>query len=155
MSALEDILTRLCAVQEQVVTGSKAYRDVFVATLNSVYWTNQVDLSTADGGARLGAGAAQVTVTVTMRLHRGKFTENQTDPGLGARCRDDVRAMVAYFARDLGRDLKSTLYPDRYASLVPQSVIYRNGQVTVFEGSDGTRHAGSVHTLTFAYYEIG
>lgn len=147
---LEDILTRICAVEEQLIAGSKAYPNTFVITQDSLYWTNQVEFLTPE--SVLGTRNALYTVRVSARLHRGKFTEMQTNPvTLEAKCREDLATVAAYFAEAPNRDLISLNYPTKYGALATQSALYQSGVIAQLAAPDGTAHIGTVHIFTLAY----
>ncbi len=92
-SALTDLMTRLGAVQEELVAGSVAYPFGFVQTGNAVYWSNFVSVVPTAGSLR----DARVTATVRMNLHRGKLTQTQTDAAFQSVVMDDLHAIVQGF----------------------------------------------------------
>lgn len=152
MGALENITDRLLAFEEQTITGSKAFAGIMIQTGESLYWTNQIAVTSA---APRGIGYAQINVTAQLRLHRCKQTELQTNDGLHRQCIADLGTIIAALSRSNGRDLISTAYPTRYPAFLPQSEIPVSGVLALIPAPDGTDHYGAVITLTFAYIETG
>ncbi len=151
-TVLKDILTRVCALETETIAGSVAYTSAWVQTGEPLYWTNKVDIT---GFSSLGTGAARFTATLQMRLHRGKFTEIQTNDTLVNQCYDDLATIARALARRGGRDFISAAYPTRYPNLLPQSETPVNGALALIPAADGTDHFGAVITLSFAYTEAG
>jgi hypothetical protein len=148
-SVLSEIVQRLTQVQKELVPTSEAYPVAFVQTGNAVYWTNRLTIAPA----ALTTERARIVVTVEMRLHRGKFTELQTNPTLQDQCVDDLGTLTDAFMRN--RDLTSVLYPTRHPNLVPTSAMVTGAQLAVIPAPDGTDHFGAVITLSFAYLVAG
>lgn len=151
MSALTDLIDRVTGVQQEAVAGSVVYPYGLVQTGNTLYWTNIVSVVPAV----VASMQTRMTVSVQMRLHRGKLTETQSNPTLQTQCITDLETIVRQFMTARGRDLLSTTYPSRYPALVPQSAVVAGGQLAVIPAPDGTDHFGAVVTLTFAYMMTG
>lgn len=152
MGALEEILDRIVAFEEQTIAGSAAYPGAWVQTLDSLYWTNKLDITSF---TTLGVGYAQMIVTAQLRLHRCKFTQLQTDATLQRQCYADLGTIARAFSRSNGRDFISTAYPSAHPNLLPSSEVPINGVLAVIPAPDGTDHFGAVITITFAYIEAG
>jgi hypothetical protein len=150
-SPLTDLMTRLGAVQEELIAGSVAYPFGFVQTGNAVYWSNFVTVVPTAGSLR----DARATATVRMNLHRGKLTQTQTDAAFQSVVMDDLHAILQGFMVASTRDLLSAAYPSRHPALIPTSALLTTAAIGELSAPDGTAHIGVSATLTFGYLLTG
>lgn len=147
---LEDALTRIIAMQTEVISGSTAVNHQFWWQESFPYWTNKVSVD--EPGIFDGLENDQIIVTVEMRYIIGHLTEGFYGQPI-AQAYADWPVIRKYFSERSG--LQSANYARPLTGLDPEETQLQAGDmIAIFDNSGiGAKQVGCPFRLRLVFNE--